>query len=61
MGNTGWDTYSPENDSDVARWHRARQERQERKSGAAVELDRGRSATRSWRSACIRSTGAPPP
>ncbi|WP_414933089.1 hypothetical protein [Streptomyces chrestomyceticus] len=41
MSNTGWDTYSPENDPDVARWHRAHQERQEPESGAAVELDRG--------------------
>ncbi|MFH8753817.1 hypothetical protein ACH4GK_42230 [Streptomyces rimosus] len=40
MSTTRWDTYSPENDPDVARWHRAHQERQEPESGAAVELDR---------------------
>ncbi|WP_240634791.1 MULTISPECIES: hypothetical protein [Streptomyces] len=37
MTRAGWETYSPESDPDVHRWHQAQQERQARESGVATE------------------------
>lgn len=41
MTSEGWETYSPENDPDVHRWHQAQREWQERESNAASGLDPG--------------------
>jgi len=39
MTREGWETYTPENNPEVHRWHQAQRERQERTSGAASGLD----------------------